>query len=514
MKNYIISIMLFGTVSLFFTGCSEDFLTKEPYASQTELVYFKTSTELDEALTGAYRAISSSGFKTGVEFAWWSLGNIGSDDALMGSGTEAKDPQLQDISMSRQLSSNVRNAAYWSAFYTGIAKANLVIDKSSVVAGDTATINTITRQAKFLRALCYYNLVIYWGNVPLFTSYADVATAIRPKSPAADVWALIVQDCKDATKLPTRSAWGQTSYGRITSGAAWSLLGKSYMWQKKYAEAASALKKVIDSKEYSLVSDYGKVFRDEGNNSSESIFETQHVAANAAALGSINVAMQLPEEMSGFTYNSPTQNFFDEFEMGDPRIIYTFLFKGDIFPTKTGTLTLTNKNSMTPYSSRKAFVPPLVIDLQNSLYDVAQNIKYLRYSEVLLQYAEALNETGKSAEALPYLEMVRARARQTPTTDPQRKSCAYDLTYTGDLLPAVTTTDQTALRNAIYHEYRVELGEEGHRREILLRTGKFFEQMNKVKNLSLTDTETYSYMPIPVDDILKSNGVLTQNGKY
>lgn len=514
MKNIFLSIILFGTLSLFFTGCSEDFLTKEPYASQTELVYFKTPTELEEALVGAYKAVSTSGFKVGVEFAWWSLGNIGSDDALMGSGTEAKDPQLQDISMSRQLSSNIRNTAYWSAFYTGIARANLVIDKSSVVSGDTATINTITRQAKFLRALCYYNLVIYWGNVPLFTNYADVATAIRPKSPAADIWDLILQDCKDATKLPTRSGWGQTQYGRVTSGAAWSLLGKSYMWQKKYSDAASAFKKVIDSKEYSLLNDFGKVFRDEGNNSSESIFETQHLAGNPASLGSLNVTMQLPVEVGGFAYNSPTQNFFDEFENGDPRIIYTFLFKGDVFPTKNGTLTITNKDSMTPFGSRKAFVSPLVIDVQNSIYDVAQNIKYLRYSEVLLQYAEALNETGKSAEALPYLEMVRARARQTPTTDPQRKSCTYDLSFTGDLLPAVTTTDQIALRNAIYHEYRIELGEEGHRREILLRTGKFFEQMNKVKNLNLTDAETYYFMPIPVDDIIKSNGVLTQNGKY
>ena len=78
--------------------------------------------------------------------------------------------------------------------------------------------NLVKGQAKFLRALCYYNLVTYWGNVPLFTSYAEVATAIRAKSPAADIWALIIQDCKDATKLPTRSGWGETQYGRITSG--------------------------------------------------------------------------------------------------------------------------------------------------------------------------------------------------------------------------------------------------------------------------------------------------------
>ena len=95
-----------------------------------------------------------------------------------------------------------------------------------------------------------------------------------------------------------------------------------------------------------------------------------------------------------------------------------------------------------------------------------------------------------------------------------RQTSSLHGSYTGSLLPAVTTTDQTALRNAIYHEYRVELGLEGHRREILLRTGKFFTQMNKVKSLNLTDTNTYSFLPIPNDDIAKSNGILVQNGNY
>ena len=503
-------------ISLFFTGCSENFLTKEPYAAQTDVAYFKTSTQLEEALAGAYRSISNAGFKTGIEFAWWSLGNIGSDDALMGSGTESKDPALQDISMSRQLSSNVRSGQNWADFYLAIGRCNLIIDESPVVEGDTAVVNNITRQAKFLRALCYFHLVTYWGSVPLFRNYPEVVNAVRAKSPTADVWALIEQDCKDATKLPSRSKWGSAQYGRVTSGAAWSLLGKSYMWEKKYTDAAITLKKVIDSNEYSLVSDYGKVFRDEGNNSPESIFETQHITATAANLGSINPYLQMPSEapITGWGYNSPTQDLLNEFEKGDPRIIYTFLFIGDVFPTSTGTYTASNVSSMTGYFSRKAFIPPLVQNMQGSPYDMAQNIKFLRYSEVLLLYAEALNETSQSAQSLPYLEMVRSRARKTPATDPQRKSCSYDLSYTGSLLPAVTTTDQTALRNAIYHEYRVELGLEGHRREILLRTGKFFTQMNKVKSLNLTDTNTYSFLPIPNDDIAKSNGILVQNGNY
>jgi hypothetical protein len=139
----------------------------------------------------------------------------------------------------------------------------------------------------------------------------------------------------------------------------------------------------------------------------------------------------------------------------------------------------------------------------------------MRYSEVLLLYAESLNEVNKPSEALALLNQVRARARSTPTTDPQRISCAYDLSYTGVLLPDVTTTDQSALRQAIWHEQRVEQAIEGQRRAALLRTDRFKERMETAKAYAGVTVQPYELLlPIPATEIELSNHVLTQNPDY
>src|SRR5207237_3579118 len=108
----------------------------------------------------------------------------------------------------------------------------------------------------------------------------------------------------------------------------------------------------------------------------------------------------------------------------------------------------------------------------------------IRYSEVLLLYAESLNENGKVTEALTWLNKVRQRARTTPSNDPQRTSTVYDLSYTGTLLPDVTTTDKAGLRNAIWHEQRVELAMGGLRREYLTRTGGLAQRMSAAKGIA------------------------------
>lgn len=514
MKINNIKITLVGLTILVFAGCSEDFLTTSPYALQTNEVFFESQDELDAALMAAYKAVAANGYKSGAEFGWFAIGDIGSDDASRG-GIESFDPPFVDITMSRQNSANYILANIWSGIYAAISRCNLVIDASSEVSGDEVAIQRISNEAKFLRALMYYGLVTYWGEVPLFTSYAYVNEAIRPKSTVEEIWAQIEQDFQDATELPKRSEYATDQIGRATSGAAWSMLGKALMYQKKYTEAASAFKNVIESDEYELVDDYGFIFRKEGNNCIESIFETQHMANTNAGAGGVMVLAQLPAdpESGGWGYNAPTQDLVDEFEVGDPRTIYTVLFKGDTLPTATSDIWIVqNKDSNSGYQNRKALIP-LIDKAAQNIFDLARNVKYLRYAEVLLLYAEALNETGQSAAALPYLNLVRERARNTPIDDPERIGTIFDLSYTGELLPDVTTTDQTELRKAIYHEQRVELAEEGHRREYLLRTGRFLERMNEAKNLSLTD-EKWLVMPIPHDDILKSEGVLVQHPGY
>jgi hypothetical protein len=219
----------------------------------------------------------------------------------------------------------------------------------------------------------------------------------------------------------------------------------------------------------------------------------------------------------GWGFDAPTEDLLKEFEPGDPRIIYTFIFKDDVFPIdENSNYTVENYSSPTGYSARKAWIPwsersGLNADFNN--WDI--NYRYMRYAEVLLLYAESLNEVNKTDSARMLVNMVRARARSTPTTDPQRISCAYDLPHPADLLLDITTADQTELRQAIWHEQRVELAIEGHRREMLIRVGKLKECMERAKAYAGVTVEPYEWLfPIPYTEIQISDGTLTQNPGY
>lgn len=145
----------------------------------------------------------------------------------------------------------------------------------------------------------------------------------------------------------------------------------------------------------------------------------------------------------------------------------------------------------------------------------AINYRVIRYAEVLLLYAESLNETGQPQAALSLLNQIRERARTTPTVDPQRISCAFPLASPDILLPDITTTNKDQLRKAIWHEERVELAIEGHRRNMLLRTGQFIERMNSAKAYVPVNVKPYQQvLPIPIDEIRLSNNILTQNPGY
>ena len=167
--------------------------------------------------------------------------------------------------------------------------------------------------------------------------------------------------------------------------------------------------------------------------------------------------------------------------------------------------------SHTGYTTRKAWIP--WEERQNYLQ--AYNWKYCRYAEVLLYCAEALNETNQPGLARDYLNRVRARARNTPKVDPQRISTTWDSTYVGELLPDVTTSDPVELREAIWHEQRVELAQEGHRRWNLLRYGNFKERMEAAKGNKGCIVEDHELLlPIPGSEVESSRGRITQNPGY
>ncbi len=515
--DYKITLILLIS-TLLVSSCSEDFLDRKPTSALTELSYFQNVAELETGLIACYGALGSF---IGFEVDHYIIGDIGSDDADKGS-TDDDIPEILDISYSRQRATNGWIYGVWSDAYAIIARCNEVIDKSAGIPADTlaeGAIKKIVNQAKFLRALCYYQLVTDFGDIPLLNKFMNPDELNLKRASASEVWAQIESDLKDATDLPTKNEWNkeENQSGRVTSGAAWSLLGKVYLTQRKYELANKAFSKVVSSDNYQLVPDFGFIFTHDGENCEESIFEIQHANhISGPSLGTWSGPFRLPRDSpAGWGFNCPTADLFDEFEQGDPRIIYTFMFKGDVFPLDgSSTYTVENAYSPTGYNSRKAWIPwSELTGLNWWEYDI--NYRYIRYAEVLLLYAESLNEVNKSDSARILVNLVRERARNTPTTDPQRISCAYSLPHPAELLPNVTANNQSDLRNAIWHEQRVELAVEGHRRNELLRTGRFKDRMEKAKKYAGVTVEPHELLlPVPQQEIELSNGLLTQNPGY
>ena len=516
-KNFFAKLALVAVV-LSTASCKKDLLNQPPSGVQTDVSYFRTADDLNKTLTAAYNFLQQPVFPP-YETTRWVFGDVGSDDAVKGAGASSFPiPGISEFSANQQTATNSLVKTYWSNLYSMIATSNLVLDKQAVVSGDATTIKNIANQARFLRAFGYYELVKYFGDVPMPLTYLDPAKVNLTKTPKAQVWAQIEKDLSSASALPTKTQWGAANDGRATSGAANALLGKVYMLEKKYPEAEAALKSVIDEGTYSLLPDYGAIFRKTGdNNNAEAIFDIKHKSNSGAfpGEGSFNYAFQQPIDapIGGFGQNEPSQDLQNEFEKGDPRAIYTILFKGDVLPTGTSNYTVGNLGTSGGRANRKFFIPPGEKVAVAGSIDEAKSNHIIRYAEVLLLYAEALNENGKTMEALTWLNKVRERARTTPASDPQRISTVYNLTYTGSLLPDVTTTDNTALRNAIWHEQRVELAMEGHRREYLTRTGRLAQRMAAAKGIAPFD-DKFILLPIPQSEIDLSNGQITQNSGY
>lgn len=506
---YKIALALAITVSLTHS-CRKEFLDQKPTSTQNELNYFKTIPQLETGLVGIFGAM-----RYNFDGECWTIGDVGSDDADCGSETTDQ-PQLYDISYSRQNAGNGWVLGPWMDYYMIIGRCNEIIDGSSGTEGNSIEIEKIVDQAKFIRALMFYHLVTEFGDVPLVIKFLNPDQISLKRAPESEVWAQIETDLQDATNLPSKAEWDQS--GRVSSGAVYSLLGKVYLTLRKYGLANSAFFKVVQSGQYSLVPDFGYIFRHDGENCDESIFEIQNKnGVSGGDMGTWAAMFRLPRAQGGawgFGFDCPTEDLLKEFEPGDPRAIYTFIFPGDIYPGPEDQTYTYSEYSPTGYNSRKAWIP--FSERANhdwTAYDY--NCRYMRYAEVLLLYAESLNEVNKPDSALILVNMVRARARNTPATDPQRISCTHDLSYTGELLPDVTTTSQSDLRKAIWHEQRVELAIEGQRRHALLRIGRFKERLETAKAYAGVTVDPHELLlPIPQAEIELSNHVLTQNPGY
>lgn len=465
MKTKIILISIL-VVSMY--SCKESFLEIPSKTTLSTPVYFKTQGDFEQAINGTYAPLRS------LYWNAWAMGEVHSDNAYY-----VYNPDDRGTIEPEQIADFVNqpdNGVVLNKYvndYTIIARANQVLALIDGVEFDKAVKDKLKGESYFLRAFCYFDLVQYFGKVPLHLKPATTLeeTALDLSSVDA-IYTQIISDAKQAAGLlPLKSAQ-QT--GRATSGAAKTLLGNVYMVLKQWDNAITILTDVVNSKEYSMVASYANVFDPINKNNSESIFEIQYkegtdgYASNfiyqfipmpitAAEVSAITgVAVEVARTTEG--YNIPTPDIIAAYEAGDLR-----------------------KDATVGYCKARGKDYPYVKKYNHphaQTGNTNDNWPVYRYSEVLLFLAEAYNEKGQSANALPYLNQVRGRAG----------------------LSASSVSGQAQLRDVIMGERRVELAFENKRWLDLVRTGTAEVVMKAQGARKIANPQAY-YFPVGISPV-------------
>ncbi len=511
--KYLISISRFKKVLMIsilitssFTGCKKLLDTdRQGGYDASNFPYPGGSGPYDQFIFAAYNDLRS--FNVHSQ-AFISATSIRSDDADKGSTPADGGANAIDMDNFPVAPSNGFINALWIGYYSLISNCNSSIKEvntnTQVSSTSAVKVQTIA-EARFLRAYAYFNLVRFFGKVPLIdTFYTDPAAQNNvPQVPATQTYAFIESDLQfAAANLP--AAWDAKFVGRATKGAANGLLAKVYLIQQKWALALAAAGQVVNSGLYSLIS-YDVLFREEGENSKESVFEVQATASaaipqnNGVQYAQIQGVRGSGQWDLGWGWNSPSDNLATTaYEAGDPRRARTILFTStSTVPGPTIYGEVTPVGLPNPRYNNKVYTNPAMRASIGNRFGYWFNLRVLRYADVLLMYAEAANELGNTTEAIEKLELVRARARAGNNT----------------ILPAVTTTNQVTLRDAIRRERRVELAMEHDRFWDIVRWGTAQAVLNGVGKTNFNASRDV-LLPIPQTQIDLSKGVLVQNPGY
>ena len=489
-KNIFSTILAFAFIATGIYSCSDKFLDEvESYNIDSE-GYFNSEDDYYMALIGAYDLLQAS-------YVNVLLGEIASDNTLCG-GESATDvigfQQIDDMTHT-QVNNNLRDV--WNWMFAGVNRANYILEFKDKIEFEGKEV--ILGEASFLRAYYNFELLKWFGGIPLKVDqrFAPGDELSIPRSTPAEVYALIESDLKYAVN---NLEYVAPQTGRVTKGAAEALLGKAYLYQNKFAEAATVLDNVINNGPYDLALDYATIFENDGENGVESVFEVQYTDAEGAGFGCLqcsegNVAVGFnsirnhtgPTYDSGYSFNVPTQATVEVFEEGDSRKEASIL-DIDAWAVSTGA-TFGVGYEHTGYYNRKYIARKGDLNTGDQNLTNPNNYRSIRFADVLLMAAEANNRGNvDDAKALAYLNRVRERAFGDST---------HNVTATGG-----------ALTTAIYHERRVELVGEGHRFFDLVRTG---EASSSIEGFV---TGKHELFPIPIEEIQFSNGNWAQNPNY
>ncbi|MGB0367252.1 MAG: RagB/SusD family nutrient uptake outer membrane protein [Flavobacteriaceae bacterium] len=490
MKNYNTYILII-IISLFSVKCNDDFVDIPPEYSIDSENYFNIPEDYAQAVIAAYDLLQTTYLNS-------MLGEIASDNTLCGGESATDVPGFQQIDDMIHTPVNDNLQDLWNWMFAGVQRAAYVIEFKDKIDFDGK--DALIAEAYFLRAYYNFELVKWFGPIPIKAEGRfSVGDEQRlPRSPISDVYELIEDDLLAAIpNLPLTP--GQE--GRVTSGAAKSLLGKAYVYQDKFDEASSILEEVINSGAYSLVENYDEIFEHQGENGAEAVFEVQYSDAEGASFDCFqcsegNIAVGFngirqyngPVFDSGFSFNVPTQEAVDAFETGDLRKDVAIL---DIerWANQRGA-TYGRGYEHTGYFNRKYIARKGDSNVGDQNLTNPNNYRAIRYADVLLLAAEAnaRKATPDENKARTYLNLVRQRAFGTTSR--------------------AVSASGAVLIDAIFHERRVEFVGEGHRFFDLVRTGRAAQEID-----GFTSNKNELF-PVPFEEIQFSNGNWEQNNGY
>ncbi len=472
------------------TACSDEFVDRRPVYSIDSENYFNSEDDYNNALIAAYDLLQAT-------YVNVMLGEIASDNTLCGgeSATDVIGFQQIDDMVHTPVNDNLQDL--WNWMFAGVNRANYILEFQDKT--DFPGKEQILAEARFLRAYYHFELVKWFGPIPLKEGFRfEVGDETRiPRSPVSEVYASIEADLRFAAENLAELA---PQVGRATKGAAQALLGKVYLYQDKFADAAMVLEEVINSGNYRLVDDYEQIFEMEGENGPGSVFEVQYSDAEGAGFGCLqcsegNIAVGFngirnyagPVYDGGFSFNVPVQEAYDAFEPGDSRRDVSIL-DIEAWAEETGA-TYGIGYEHTGYYNRKYIPRKGDANLGDQNLTNPNNYRAIRYADVLLMAAEALNRGNIDDErARTYLNQVRRRAFG---------DMDHDISASGE-----------ALTDFILEERRLELVGEGHRFFDLVRTGQAAEEIDGFV------AGKHELFPVPFEEIQFSNGNWQQNPNY
>ncbi len=497
-KRISSAILLLALPVLFMASGCEKFLDRKPLTATLDDI---NQGGIEGQVFGLYSAIKD--YDIGNVFGgipWQGVHNFRSDDSEKGSDAADGAEWVAPFDNYAYVKDLWATNFYWEAHYRLIHLTNTAIQTADSLKLSDIDSKVNIAEARFFRAFAYFDMVRTFGDVPKidFRLY-DPAQANIAKSPASAIWALIDTDLQYATaNLPT--VWGSKYPGRLTSGAAKALLAKAYIFRGNWAQALSLSQQVIASGTYSLFPSYHGIFKDAGENCSESILEWQNYMGpnRTDDKGSWYATCQGVRASNssgwnlGWGWNTPTDAFVNSFEANDPRKGSSVLFSGQSDDPSTGGYgsVLPAYPTVVPrkYWNKKVYADPAVrasTGWLDGAYWINQRV--IRYSDVVLMAAECLNETGSGVQAATLMNQVRSRVG----------------------LPAVAFVSQAQLRTAIKAERRSELGLEGERFFDLVRWGDAVSVLGPLGYVNRC-----RFYPIPQPEIDKSGGKLVQNPEW